>query len=162
MSGEGTGPEDNRKRPPDVTDPQPAPAEPEEAAPQTAPRISMRLDLGLGKRLGPGKVSLLEAIRRQGSIAGAGREFGMSYRRAWLLVDELNRMFAEPLVETRGGGQGGGGAHLTAEGERIVQLYRAVEQKTRESAAAELSALEAALAPPLADLAAPSAPREAR
>lgn len=109
--------------------------------------ISLRLDLGRGKRLGPGKIALLEAIRRQGSIAKAGREFGMSYRRAWLLVDELNRMFAAPLVETRGGGQGGGGAVLTGEGERIVTLYRAIEHKTRTTAADELAALEAALAP---------------
>lgn len=125
------------------------------------PVLSLRLDLGLGKRLGPGKIRLLEAIRRQGSIAKAGREFSMSYRRAWLLVDELNRMFAEPLVETRGGGQGGGGASLTSEGERIVALYRRVEQKTRESAGAELAALEAALAPaPLHIDAARSAPPE--
>lgn len=126
-----------------------------EAAPST--RISMRLDLGPGKRLGPGKISLLEAIRRQGSIARAGRDFSMSYRRAWLLVDELNRMFAEPLVETRGGGQGGGGAALTPEGERIVALYRTIERRTREGAAAELFAIEAALAPPAPELTLPAA-----
>lgn len=142
-------------------EPHPASGEPETSPTQpptpTPTRISMRLDLGLGKRLGPGKVSLLEAIRRQGSIAKAGREFGMSYRRAWLLVDELNRMFAAPLVETRGGGQGGGGAILTPEGERIVSLYRAVERKTRSAAATELAALEAALASPSPDLATPGA-----
>lgn len=119
-------------------------------------RISLRLDLGLGKRLGPGKIRLLEAIARHGSIARAGREFGMSYRRAWLLVDELNRMFADALVETRGGGQGGGGAVLTGAGERVVALYRTVERKTLETAAAELAELEAALAPVPPELAPPT------
>lgn len=143
---------------PDSSDPNRQALTPDAAQPDSRPvehdptstlstRISLRLDLGQGRRLGPGKVRLLEAIRRQGSIAKAGREFAMSYRRAWRLVDELNRMFAAPLVATRGGGQGGGGAVLTPAGERVVALYRAVERRTQEGAAAELEALEAALAP---------------
>ncbi|KQT47644.1 hypothetical protein ASG43_10590 [Aureimonas sp. Leaf454] len=115
--------------------------------PPAPTRISIRLDLEGGRRLGPGKVQLLEALGREGSIAGAGRTFGMSYRRAWLLVDALNRMFAEPVVETRGGGRNGGGAVLTPTGEAVIALYRAVEAKAREAARSDLAALEAVLAP---------------
>ena len=114
-------------------------------------RVTLRLDLDAGRRLGHGKVQLLEAVRRNGSIAAAGREFGMSYRRAWLLVDEMNRMFREPVVATRGGGRNGGGATLTGMGEAVVELYRAVEKKVLDHAAGELGALERALA----DVAAP-------
>ena len=109
-------------------------------------RITLRLDFSLDRRLGPGKVALLEAIRRNGSISGAGREFGMSYRRAWLLTDELNHMFASALVETRGGGKNGGGASLTELGEKVVTLYRKAEGKVRKSASGEIQAIENALA----------------
>ncbi|WP_210251287.1 winged helix-turn-helix domain-containing protein [Aureimonas psammosilenae] len=113
-----------------------------------ATRITLRLDFPQGGRLGHGKVSLLEAIGRQGSIAAAGREFGMSYRRAWLLVDEVNRMFESPLVAARGGGSGGGGAALTPLGLSVVALYRDAERKASTSAEAELGRIEAALAKP--------------
>jgi molybdate transport system regulatory protein len=86
-------------------------------------RISLRFDFDSERRLGPGKIALLEAIRRHGSIAAAGRDFGMSYRRAWLLVDELNKMFAGPLVAAHGGGRNGGGATLTDLGTSVVTLY---------------------------------------
>ena len=110
-------------------------------------RITLRLDFDDSRRLGPGKIALLEAIRRTGSIAAAGREFGMAYRRAWLLTDDLNRMFAGPLVQARGGGRNGGGATLTGLGEEVVGLYRDAEAKMRETAAQDIEKIERALAP---------------
>jgi molybdate transport system regulatory protein len=112
-----------------------------------ATRVTLRLDFDSERRLGPGKIALLEAIGRKGSISAGGREFGMSYRRAWLLVDALNHMFKEPLVETRGGGKDGGGADLTVLGQEIVALYRELEDKTKHSAAADIKTLEELLAP---------------
>jgi molybdate transport system regulatory protein len=109
-------------------------------------RITVRMDFDGNRHLGPGKIALLEAIRHRGSIAAAGRDFGMSYRRAWLLVDELNRMFSAPLVETRGGGRNGGGAVLTGLGGSIVALYREAERKMSFSAMPEIQRIEAALA----------------
>jgi molybdate transport system regulatory protein len=109
-------------------------------------RLTLRLDFETGQRLGPGKVALLEAIGRTGSIAAAGREFGMAYRRAWLLTDELNRTFKEPLIEAKGGGRKGGGAVLTDLGERVVSLYRAAEDKAKKSAASEIKRIERSLA----------------
>jgi molybdate transport system regulatory protein len=109
-------------------------------------RITLRFDFDGERRLGPGKVALLEAIRAQGSIAAAGRDFGMSYRRAWLLVDELNKMFAAPLVETHGGGRNGGGAALTELGSSVVTLYRQAERKMSRSASHEIEKMEQALA----------------
>jgi molybdate transport system regulatory protein len=108
-------------------------------------RITLRIDFDGNRRLGPGKIALLEAIQQRGSIAAAGRDFGMSYRRAWLLVDEMNRMFLAPLVETHGGGRNGGGAALTGLGRSIVALYREAERKTKFSAAGEIERIEAAL-----------------
>jgi molybdate transport system regulatory protein len=116
-----------------------------------ATRLTLRLDFETGLRLGPGKVALLEAIGRTGSIAAAGREFGMAYRRAWLLVDEMNRMFEAHLVEARGGGRNGGGAVLTPLGERVIGLYRAAETKVKASTAAEVRRIERALASPAAE-----------
>jgi molybdate transport system regulatory protein len=109
-------------------------------------RITLRLDFDAGRRLGPGKIALLEAIRDTGSISAAGRAHEMSYRRAWLLVEELNTMFAEPLVTARPGGAKGGGAALTAAGERLVALYREAERKTRASASSEIAKIEKELA----------------
>jgi len=110
-----------------------------------ATRVTLRLDFDAERRLGPGKVALLEAIKRHGSIAAAGREFGMAYRRAWLLTDELNHMFVQPVVEAHGGGRNGGGAGLTELGESIVTMYRDAERKIRKSASREIEALENAL-----------------
>jgi len=109
-------------------------------------RVTLRLDFDAGRKLGPGKIALLEAIRDAGSISAAGRAHEMSYRRAWLLVEELNTMFAEPLVSARPGGAKGGGAALTAAGERVVALYREAERKTRAGASAEIARIEKALA----------------
>ena len=117
-------------------------------------RLTVRLDFDEGRRLGVGKIVLLEAIEKTGSISAAGRVHAMSYRRAWLLVDELNQLFATPLVAAHHGGAKGGGAALTEEGRRIVTLYRAAEARMRAAAAAEIEAIEAALGPPVQALSA--------
>ena len=91
--------------------------------------------------IGPGKVALLEAISESGSISAAAREMGMSYRRAWLLVDELNKALVSPAVSTAAGGARGGGAVLTPVGMEIVQRYRAIENTARLAASKEIAAL---------------------
>jgi molybdate transport system regulatory protein len=111
-------------------------------------RLTIRLDFDESRRLGPGKVALLESIGETGSISAAGRAHEMSYRKAWLLVEEMNRMFAAPLVEARPGGVNGGGAELTAEGASVVALYRAAERKMRLGARREIARIEKALAAP--------------
>lgn len=77
--------------------------------------------------MGPGKADLLDAIAAEGSISGAGRRMGMSYRRAWQLVDLMNRCWAAPLVETSPGSARGGGARLTAAGETVLAEFRALQ-----------------------------------
>ncbi|KMO20905.1 winged helix-turn-helix domain-containing protein [Methylobacterium platani] len=109
--------------------------------------LSLRLDLAPGIRVGPGKIRLLEAIAAHGSISAAGRALGMSYRRAWMLADELNRAFAEPVVAGQVGGRSGGGARLTPLGERLIASYRAIERDAAAAAARHLAGLEQALAP---------------
>jgi molybdate transport system regulatory protein len=110
-------------------------------------RLTIRLDFELDRRLGAGKIALLESIDETGSISAAGRAHRMSYRRAWLLVDELNRLFAAPLVSAHHGGARGGGAALTEQGRRIVALYRDAEAKMRTAAKGEIDAIESELAP---------------
>jgi molybdate transport system regulatory protein len=102
-----------------------------------ATHLSIRIDLASGNRIGPGKIALLEAIRSTGSISAAARSIGMSYRRAWLLVDEINRTLREPAVTAETGGRKGGGAVVTATGERVVQLYRSIETNARKAAGEE-------------------------
>jgi molybdate transport system regulatory protein len=109
-------------------------------------RLTIRFDFGPDRRLGPGKIALLEAIAATGSISAAGRQHKMSYRRAWLLVDELNRLFGEPLVSAHPGGAKGGGAALTTPGMEILRAYRDAERKMREAASGEIAALETLLA----------------
>jgi len=89
--------------------------------------------------LGPGKVDLIEAIERSGSISAAAREMGMSYRRAWLLVEALNQMFQSPLVVASPGGVRGGGAQITDFGKGVAAAYRRIEQKTRVAIREELA-----------------------
>ena len=103
--------------------------------------LSIRLDLTSSDSIGPGKIALLEAIRTQGSISAAARHLGMSYRRAWLLVDQINSGLSEPAVTAATGGASGGGAALTPVGEQVVELYRAIEDRTRSSANGEFRAL---------------------
>lgn len=107
--------------------------------------LRIRLYFEDGSMIGPGKADLLALISETGSIAGAGRRMGMSYKRAWGLVDVLNSMFDEPLVESSRGGAKRGGAALTATGERVLALYRDLEDKSRRASAREIEALEAML-----------------
>ncbi len=100
-------------------------------------KISLRLRCGDDIALGPGKALVLDAIDRCGSISAAGRDIGMSYRRTWLLVEMLNRCWAEPLVQTARGGGGGGGTQLTDLGRRILRQYRAMEARVAAAAHAE-------------------------
>ncbi len=109
-------------------------------------RLTIRFDFDAERRLGPGKIALLEAIARTGSISAAGRAHQMSYRRAWLLVEDLNHLFGEALVSARPGGVKGGGAALTPAGERVVALYREAERKMRDAAAGEIERIENSLA----------------
>ena len=97
--------------------------------------------------LGPGKVDLLEAIGRTGSISAAGRELGMSYRRAWLLVDALNHMFPETLVSASPGGSRGGGAKLTDYGRGVAAAYRRVEARARSAMREEMAAFNLEIDP---------------
>lgn len=110
-------------------------------------RMSIRIDLDRDGRLGPGKVELLERIAACGSIAAAGRAMAMSYRRAWLLVAEVNASFAGPLVTAQMGGRQGGGAALTELGSRLVSEYRAIERDAEAAVAHRLQALERAAKP---------------
>jgi molybdate transport system regulatory protein len=107
-----------------------------------ATRLSIRIDLASGDRIGPGKIALLEAIRSTGSISAGARLLGMSYRRAWLLVEEINAALRKPAVTAETGGRRGGGAMLTPVGERIVGLYRAIESQARSAAGGQFRAIE--------------------
>ncbi len=104
-------------------------------------RLILRLDLGGRRMLGHGKVQLLEGIAAAGSIAAAGRAMGMSYRRAWRLVESLNADFGAALVVARPGGRRGGGAALTPLGAEVVARYRAIEARATAAAAGDLQAL---------------------
>src|SRR5215470_7989146 len=106
-----------------------------------ATRLSIRIDLASGDRIGPGKIALLEAIRSTGSISAAARSLGMSYRRAWLLVEEINDALRAPAVAAETGGRRGGGANVTAVGEQVVGLYRAIEAHARSAAGGEFRAI---------------------
>lgn len=97
--------------------------------------------------IGPGKVALLEAIAETGSISAAAKQLGMSYRRGWVLVDEMNRALSAPVVNAAAGGAHGGGTALTAVGQELVQRYRAIENASRVAAAADIAALNRLLAP---------------
>jgi molybdate transport system regulatory protein len=110
------------------------------------PRLTLRIDFDQNRAIGPGKIKLLELIDNLGSIAAAGRQMGMSYRRAWLLVDSVNHCFRHPVVASQAGGQHGGGASLTELGRAVVRHYRAVESAAQTAAAADIEALSAALA----------------
>ncbi len=115
-------------------------------AARTSDRLSVRLDLISGVRIGPGKVAVLEEIARTGSISAAGRALRMSYRRTWELVEDLNCNLGTPVVETAAGGSGGGGAVLTRAGKAIVERYRAIEMDTSRAARKHLLALSRACA----------------
>jgi molybdate transport system regulatory protein len=102
------------------------------------PGLTLRV---LGPRaaaMGPGKAELIRRIEQTGSISAAARAMGMSYRRAWQLVEALNRDYREPVVATAVGGQRGGGARVTPFGRRLVARYRAMEDKASSAIAADL------------------------
>ena len=102
----------------------------------------IRIGFPQQRQLGPGKIALLEAIGRTGSIAAAGREMGMSYRRAWLLIDAANKMFKRPLVVVSLGGQHGGGTQLTDFGRALIAAYQRIEERTRTAIREELAPFE--------------------
>src|SRR3954467_14184599 len=100
-------------------------------------KFRVRVTRGEDIALGPGKIDLLEAIARTGSITAAAKDLGMSYRRAWLLVDTMNRNFRTPLVAAGAGGTHGGGAALTAAGADVIARYRRIEHTAAKAAAAD-------------------------
>jgi molybdate transport system regulatory protein len=109
------------------------------------PRLTLRVDFGSGRAIGPGKVRLLEAIEKTGSISQAGRALGMSYRRAWLLVDDMNNCFRDAVISAQPGGAHGGGATLTPFGHKLVERYRAIETEALDATRKHLHDLEASL-----------------
>jgi molybdate transport system regulatory protein len=114
---------------------------------RTGASLRLRLLLPDGA-VGPGKIALLEAIQRTGTISGAARSLDMSFRRAWLLIDTMNAMFHEPVVKATVGGRSGGGAELTAVGHELVERFRAIEAAARELATPHLSRLDELAAAP--------------
>jgi molybdate transport system regulatory protein len=106
-----------------------------------APHVRVRIDFESGQSVGPGKIALLERIEASGSLSQAARDLGLSYRRAWLLLDDLNHAFTEPVVITATGGVHGGGARLTAQGRRLIVDYRKVETAATASARRQFKTL---------------------
>lgn len=111
--------------------------------PDRYPRLQIRLWLGPDCWIGPGKADLLELIGQTGSISEAGRRMGMSYKRAWSLVEGLNRIFRAPLVTSERGGAGGGGAALTPLGLDVLTRFRRIEAVAQNGADADMAALRA-------------------
>ncbi len=111
-------------------------------------RPRLRVLMGESTAIGPGKAALLESIVRHGSISAAARANGMSYRRAWNLVDAMNKSFVAPLVDTSAGGAHGGGARLTDLGREVLVAYQHMETKAARAVAREFKAFERFLAVP--------------
>jgi molybdate transport system regulatory protein len=105
-------------------------------------RLKLTLVLNSGARIGPGKAALLKSIRSTGSISAAAREMGMSYKRAWLLLDSLNAAFEPMVVKTTMGGSGGGGARLTEFGLELLECYRRMEEQTQATFDEDLARLQ--------------------
>ena len=103
--------------------------------------FQLRIPLAHGIRFGPGKAELMTRIRETGSVSAAAAAMGMSYRRAWGLVAEVNKAFRAPLVEMSRGGEGGGGARLTKEGEAVLASYRALERLVADEGAGFVAAI---------------------
>ena len=112
------------------------------------PSLSLRIDLDGDARIGPGKIALLEQIGSCGSISAAGRAMDMSYKRAWDLVDEINRLCGRDTVERQTGGKNGGGAVLTSFGEELIARYRRIERDAASAVRKDLVKLQADLARP--------------
>ncbi len=109
-------------------------------------RFRLRVTVGEVIAIGPGKIALLEAVALTGSITAAAKAQGMSYRRAWLLLDQLNTALKQPAVDSAQGGQHGGGTAVTEVGRRLVTLYRSIEESAAQVNSAEIDALVALLA----------------
>ena len=116
------------------------------SSPTSLPSLSVRIDLDPTGRIGPGKIRLLENINSCGSISAAGRAMNMSYKRAWDLVDEINRICRHPAVERQTGGKNGGGAVLTPFGMSLVARYRKIERDAASAVRKELAALQTDIA----------------
>lgn len=110
-----------------------------------SPNLRIRIVFGEDAMLGPGKADLLERIRETGSISAAGRSMAMSYKRAWMLVEEMNAAFRDPLVTSTRGGARGGGAKLTEAGEVVLTQYRKLEEIMAEAGAARIGVLRSML-----------------
>jgi len=106
------------------------------------PTLSVRIDLDAQGRIGPGKIQLLENIQKFGSISAAGRAMDMSYKRAWDLVNEINRVCRQPTVESQAGGKNGGGAVLTSFGLSLVARYRKIEREAASAVRNDLVRLQ--------------------
>lgn len=104
-------------------------------------RVRVSIVFESGARIGPGKAKLLESIRDTGSISAAAREMGMSYKRAWVLLDSINRAFIEPVVTAAPGGAGGGGASLTPFGTELLERYNRIVERAVANATDDLPAL---------------------
>jgi len=115
--------------------------------PMESPRLWIKIYFADQGQIGPGKVRLLRAIAEHRSISAAARAEGMSYRRAWMLVDQMNQTFGRPVVETHTGGRARGGAEVTPLGHEIVQRYLAIMERTEEVSADELAGLAGLIAP---------------
>jgi molybdate transport system regulatory protein len=113
-----------------------------EHGPLSRASLRLRIVFPNERQIGPGKADLLEAIGRTGSISSAARDLGMSYRRAWLLVDETSKLFKRPILTTAAGGAHGGGAELTDFGRALIAAYRRIEDRAAEAARSELIAFE--------------------
>ncbi len=113
---------------------------------QPLPATRLRVVLAPDVPLGPGKADLLQGIQETGSISAAGRRLGMSYKRAWLLVEALNGYFREPLVQAATGGKAGGGAQLTPMGQDVLARYRRMAAASEAACATDIAALRQALA----------------
>ena len=118
--------------------------------PRAAAKTRIRILFGSAFAIGPGKADLLQAIEQTGSISAAARSMGMSYRRAWLLIDTMNQCFRDPVVDTATGGKGGGGARITSIGVTVLRRYREMEAAAAASVAAHMAGLSRLLrkAPP--------------
>jgi molybdate transport system regulatory protein len=108
---------------------------------RSIPSLSVRIDLDSEARIGPGKIQLLENIKANGSISAAGRAMDMSYKRAWDLVEEINRICGHAAVDRQTGGKNGGGAVLTPFGLSLVARYRNIERAAASAVRKELRAL---------------------
>lgn len=117
------------------------PARSENPANKGVPRLRIKIG-AVGSGIGPGKIDLLEAVGRTGSISSAAREMGMSYRRAWVLVDGVNKLFKRPVVVAAAGGMRGGGAQLTDFGRALTAAYRRIEARTASAIREEFAPFE--------------------